>query len=137
MIGPLVIVVVTVLGIASPAGAQAPVEVRVRIEAGPADAVDAVRLLERLNANGEEDNLRFQLVQDGYDFRIAFGSEGFALLRGADARAAVLTPDCNLLFIVARQGRFTQAGALNALTKEIAKGLALYLKAPKPGQTLR
>jgi hypothetical protein len=42
---------------------------------------------------------------------------------GADAAAAVLTPDCEVLFIVSRSGRTTRGGALNALSKEIVKKL--------------
>src|SRR5688572_31222840 len=90
MVGPLVVIVGMFLGVASSAVA-APVEVKVKIEAGLLDAVDAVKLLERLSANGEDDNLHFQMVEDGYKFRIAVGTGAFAPLRGAVARAAVLT----------------------------------------------
>jgi hypothetical protein len=107
-------------------------EVKVRIEAS---LPDAVKLLERLNANGKNRNLSFKLAEDQYEFRIATASEGWSssdvLLgsAGADASAAILTPDCKLLFIVSRSGRMTQGGALNAVSKEVVKKLARYLEA--------
>ena len=126
MVGPVVVGVVTLLGITSPAVA-APVEVKVKVETSLPDSVHAVRVLERLNANGEDHNLHFEMVEDGYQFRIAVGTQGWNGLRAADARAAVLTSDGQILFIISRYGRFTQSGALNAATKEIAKRLALRL----------
>ena len=42
---------------------------------------------------------------------------------GADASAAVLTADCELVFVVTRGGRSTKGGATNALSKEIVKKL--------------
>ena len=136
MVGRLVVIIGALLGSASPAIA-APTEVKIKIEAGFADALDAVKVLERLNANGEDHNLHFQMVESSYDFRIAVAAGGWSGIRAADTRAAILTPDCRFLFIVSRYGRFTESGALNAIAKEIASKLALYLKAPKPGQAAK
>jgi hypothetical protein len=106
-------------------------DVKVKIEGS---LPDAVKLVERLNENGKDHDLRFKLVDDGYEFRIAVASEGMSAADvliggGADASAAILTPDCKLLFIVARSGRMTQSGALNAVSKEIVKKFARYFKA--------
>ena len=101
------------------------------------DSVHAVRVLERLNANGEDHNLHFEMVEDGYQFRIAVGTQGWNGLRAADARAAVLTSDGQILFIISRYGRFTQSGALNAATKEIAKRLALRLTVSQSASSAR
>jgi hypothetical protein len=78
------------------------------------------------------------MADEDFDFRIAVASEAWSAADvwlgtgGADASAAILTPDCRLLFIVARSGRMTQSGAINALSKEVAKKLARYLKATRP-----
>ncbi len=107
-------------------------EVKVKIEAS---LPDAVKLVERLNDNGKKYNLRYTMVEDGYKFRIATASEGWSAsdvlfgMGGSDASAAILTPDCKLLFIVARSGRLSQSGALNAVSKEINKKLVAYLNA--------
>jgi len=94
---------------------------------------DTVKLYDKLNQFGRERNLRFVVAED-YEFRIATVSGRDRVTdmlsgAGAEAKAAVLTPDCKLLFIVARAGRLTQSGALNALAKEIVKQLSFHLKA--------
>jgi len=130
--------VLTIIAGLAPRALAGPAEVKVRIEAS---LPDAVKLVERLNVNGREEGIQFRMVEDEFDFRIATGSEGWSAADvwlgggGADASAAVLTPDCKLLFIVARSGRMTQSGAINALSKELAKKLAGYLKATR-GTTL-
>jgi hypothetical protein len=86
------VVVGILLGIAS-SGIAAPVEVKVKIETRLPDSVNSARLVERLNANGADDDLRFQMVEEDYDFRIAVGSQGWNGLRAADARAALLARD--------------------------------------------
>jgi hypothetical protein len=129
-----VIIGTTLLGATSPPVA-APVELKVKIETGFPDAANAVELLERLNTNGGEDNLKFQMVESGYELRIAVATRRSGVRLGAaEGTAAVLTPDGRFLFLIARQGRFTQAGVLNAITKEITRRLALYLNAKKPVQ---
>lgn len=135
MVGRLLVMFGILLAIACPAVA-APIEVKVKIEIGFTDAANAGELMELLNAIGGEDNLHFQLAEDGYGFRIAVATiRSAARFGGAEGTAAVLTPDSKVLFLVARQGRFTQSGALNAVTKEIVKRLALYIKAARPVQT--
>jgi len=106
-------------------------DVKVKIEGNLADAV---KLVEQLNENGKKHNLRFILTDSDYEFRIAIGSEGWSKWDtvfggGADASAAVLTPNCELLFIVSRSGRWGQSGALNAVSKEIVKKLLRYFEA--------
>lgn len=124
------LIIATLTLFATPAIAR---DVKVKIEA---NLRDAVKMMERLNKNGRKKNLRFFMVkkEEAFDFRIATESEGYSTsdmlfgTGGSDASAAVLTPDCELLFIVARSGRLTQSGALNAVSKEIVKKLSKYLK---------
>jgi hypothetical protein len=128
----LVIIGTALLGMASPAVA-APLELKVKIETDFPDAANAVELVERLNANGGEDNLHFQMVENGYEFRIAVATRRSGLRFGAaEGTAAVLSSEGKLLFLLGRQGRFTQAGVVNAITKEITKTLAHYLKTITP-----
>ena len=101
-------------------------EVKVKIDG---DQTEAAKFLEQLNNNGKEYALHFTLVESSYEYRIALDAEGMTagdrfLGGGADAAAAVLNPDCQLLFIVSRGGRSTKGGAMNALSKEIDKRLA-------------
>jgi hypothetical protein len=105
-------------------------DVKVRIEGGPGDPE---KLLERLNSNGKDKGLSFTRADDDYRFRIAVSAESvkavdFLTGGGADAAAAVLSPTCDLLFIVSRGDRGTKGGAMNALSKEIVKKLPTYLK---------
>lgn len=94
---------------------------------------DAAEFLAKLNENGAEKNLHFTRNEQDYRFRIALAAESMAgkdLLfgGGADASAAVLTPECRLLFAISRGGRSTKGGAMNALSKEIVKQLEKHLK---------
>jgi hypothetical protein len=98
-----------------------------------AETEEAVELLAKLNENGAKEGLQFTRSEDKYQYRIALAAESMAkkdLLfgGGADASAAVLTPDCKLVFAVSRGGRSTKGGAINALSKEIVKQLKGYLK---------
>lgn len=104
-------------------------EIKVRIEAS---GDDAATLLAKLNEHGKEQKLQFAATDSGYRFRIAVAAEsatkGDILFGGgADAAAAVLTPDCQLVFIVSRGGRTTKGGAMNALAKEIVKKMPQHL----------
>lgn len=97
------------------------------------DEDEAVELLQKLNENGAKEDLQFTRSEEGYQFRIALAAESMAkkdLLfgGGADASAAVLTPECKLVFAVSRGGRSTKGGAINALSKEIVKQLKKHLK---------
>jgi hypothetical protein len=95
---------------------------------------DALKMLEQLNKHGQDKGLAFQMTEDGYEFRIATEAEGASGVDmmlgtgGADASAAVLTPSCELLFIVTRGGRMTSGGAMNAVSKELVKRFEKYLK---------
>jgi hypothetical protein len=96
---------------------------------------DAVELLAKLNENGAKEGLQFTRSEETYQFRIALAAESMAKKDilfggGADASAAVLTPECKLVFAVSRGGRSTKGGAINALSKEIVKLLKPHL-APK------
>ena len=93
---------------------------------------EAVELLAKLNENGAKEGLQFTRSEETYQFRIALAAESIAkkdLLfgGGADASAAVLTPECKLVFAVSRGGRSTKGGAINALSKEIVKQLKGHL----------
>jgi len=98
-----------------------------------AEDEEAVELLAQLNENGAKEGLQFTRSEETYQFRIALAAESIAkkdLLfgGGADASAAVLTPECKLVFAVSRGGRSTKGGAINALSKEIVKQLKGHLK---------
>jgi hypothetical protein len=110
--------------------AWAAMEVKVKIDGTPADQE---KMLERLNDNGKKESLSFVRADGDYKFRIAVSAESvkavdFLTGGGADAAAAVLSPTCDLLFIVSRGDRGTKGGAMNALSKEIVKKLPPHLK---------
>jgi hypothetical protein len=97
-----------------------------------AEAEEAMKFLHQLNENGKEYGLNFALANEKYQYRIALDAEGMTASDrffggGADAAAAVLDTNCQLLFIVSRGGRSTKGGAMNALSKEIDKRLAKLL----------
>jgi hypothetical protein len=105
-------------------------QVKVSLDAEEAEATE---LLQKLNENGEKEDLQFVRAEEGYQFRIALAAESMAkkdLLfgGGADASAAVLTPECKLVFAISRGGRSTKGGAINALSKEIVKQLKSHMK---------
>jgi hypothetical protein len=98
-----------------------------------AEEEEAVELLAKLNENGAKEGLSFTRSEDKYQFRVALAAESIAkkdLLfgGGADASAAVLTPECKLVFAISRGGRSTKGGAINALSKEIVKQLKAHLE---------
>jgi hypothetical protein len=98
-----------------------------------AEDEEAVELLAKLNENGAKEGLQFTRSEETYQFRVALAAESIAkkdLLfgGGADASAAVLTPECKLVFAVSRGGRSTKGGAINALSKEIVKQLKPHLQ---------
>jgi len=94
-----------------------------------------INLIEHLNKNGKSHDISFTIDEEEYEFRIltSGGGVGFKeqFFHGGrkKAEAVVMTPDCELLFIVARGSRITKGGAYNAVSKEIAKQLGKYLKA--------
>jgi hypothetical protein len=102
-----------------------------------AEEEEAKELLAKLNENGAKEGVSFTRSEESYQYRIALAAESMAgkdLLfgGGADASAAVLTPECKLVFAISRGGRSTKGGAINALSKEIVKQLKGHLKAATP-----
>src|SRR5262245_14978282 len=96
------------------------------------DQEEAAKFVTQLNENGKDYDFHFNLVTAEFQYRIALDAEGMTASDrifggGADAAAAVLNPDCSLLFIISRGGRSTKGGAMNALSKEIDKKLAEHL----------
>ena len=90
------IVAALAFAFATSAAAQ---EFKVKLEG---TAQDRAKFLERLNENGKEQGVSFVDTESGYQYRIAIYSEGakgsdFVFGGGADASAAVLTPDTVLL----------------------------------------
>lgn len=111
------------------AGSAFAEEIKVRVQGNTGDRA---KFIQQLNDNGKDQGLSFVDTESGYQFRIAIYAEGaagsdFLFGGGADASAAVLTPDCEVAFIVSRGGRTTKGGAMNALSKEIAKKLKSHL----------
>lgn len=111
------------------AGSAFAEEIKVRVQGNTGDRA---KFIQQLNDNGKGQGLSFVDTESGYQFRIAVYAEGaagsdFLFGGGADASAAVLTPDCEVAFIVSRGGRTTKGGAMNALSKEIAKKLKSHL----------
>jgi hypothetical protein len=95
---------------------------------------DALKMIEQLNKHGADKGLQFNMADSEFEFRVAVVTEGISTADvlfggGADSSAAVLSPQCELLFVVSRSGRMTQSGALNAVSKELVKKFASYLKA--------
>jgi hypothetical protein len=101
-----------------------------------APELDKSLLLTKLNAHGADHGLRFEVAEDGYDYRIEFDTfqhrnEG-ATLAGAGAvhfsGAEVKVYDTRerLLFSFTRETRYTDAGATNAVAKEIIKRLITW-----------
>jgi hypothetical protein len=104
-------------------------EIVVKIDA---EEEEALKFVSQLNENGKEYGLHFTPATADYQYRIALDAEGMTASDrlfggGADAAAAVLDTNCQLLFIVSRGGRSTKGGAMNALSKEIDKKLAKHL----------
>lgn len=98
----------------------------VRVDGTPDDARG---LIERLNEHGRKDGVAYVQTGESYRFRIAAATERRAL-GGVGGGAAVLTPECKLLFAVGRMGRSTRGGAINAVAKELHRNLSAHLAAP-------
>jgi len=113
----------------------APTTIRVKIEA---TAGDSRMLLEKLNAAGADDNLKFELADQGFHYRIVFStisgttSPTQRQVNASGATAKVLDPQGVELFDLTRQARFTGEGATNAVAKEMIKRL-LKLKPASQG----
>jgi hypothetical protein len=112
--------VVAILAIASVASAQ---EFKVKL-AGTDQ--DRKTLLEKLNENGKEHGVSFVEAASGYQYRVAIYAESakasdMLFGGGADASAVILDPNCEVVSVITRGGRATKGGAVNALSKEVAK----------------
>jgi hypothetical protein len=110
---------------AAPLGsAQNPLgsNLKVKVEA---TELDQQTLLARLNANGAAHHLKFVLAEQGYDYRITFGTEQKPVsgINASAATTAVYDGGGKELFEFKREGRWTDSGATNATAKEIIKRL--------------
>lgn len=116
----------------SPSNAASLVTVKVKIDA---TEFDRRMLLDKLNANGREHHLKFELAGEEYEYRIVFEVEqetsyGGSIWGGvgrngvynvSSASADVYDAKANELFEFKRRLRATDYGAANAVAKEIIK----------------
>src|ERR1700723_630958 len=99
---------------------------KIKIEA---TELDRQRLLARLNANGAGHHLTFALAEDGFDYRVVFGTgqkpvgSGYGDINASTGSTAVYDAEGKELFEFKREGRWTDSGATNATAKEIIKRL--------------
>ncbi len=99
---------------------------RVRIDA---KELDRALLIQKLNEHGADHHIKFQLVNQNFDYRIAYGTGqagGIAAYGPVVATASVtrvFDAKGSELFEFNRDGRKTDAGAANATAKEIIKRL--------------
>ncbi|MFZ3214591.1 MAG: hypothetical protein WA192_00860 [Candidatus Acidiferrales bacterium] len=97
---------------------------RVKIQAAQ---FDRQLLFNKLNDRGAPHHLRFVLVEQGFDYRIAYGTAGGPVMTpyGPTSASASVTkvfdPTGAELFDFARNGRWTPDAAANATAKEIIK----------------
>jgi len=104
--------------------------IKVKLEA---NEWDSGLVLKKLNAHGADHGLKFEPVDEGYEYRFTFatGQHKNTLLglAGAGAvnysKAGVTAYDAkgNELFNFERANRYTDSGATNAAAKEIIKRL--------------
>lgn len=124
------------LGVVVTSLAQTPpatTTLKVKIEA---TEMDKALLLSKLNQHGPSHGLKFELADKDYDYRIVFatsqassfwaalGSGGAMNVSGA--RTQVFDAQGRNLFAFQRAGRATDAGATNAVAKEIIKRLTAW-----------
>jgi hypothetical protein len=99
---------------------------KIKIEA---TELDRQTLLARLNANGEGHHLKFTLADEGFDYRVVFGTgqkpvgSGYGDINASTGSTAVYDAQGKELFEFKREGRWTDSGATNATAKEIIKRL--------------
>lgn len=109
-------------------------ELKIKVEG---DKSTGLKMVEQLNKHGKDKDLQFTLTDENFEFRVAVYTEGISTADvmfggGADSSAVVLSPQCEMLFVVTRSGRMTESGALNAVTKELAKKFKSYVTATAP-----
>ena len=98
--------------------------VRVKIQAAP---LDRHLLFDKLNDHGAYKHLAFVSVEDGFDYRIAYGTAGGPVMTpyGPASASASVTKVFDAagaeLFEFSRNGRWTNDAAANATAKEIIK----------------
>jgi hypothetical protein len=98
--------------------------IKVKIQAAQ---LDRSLLFQKLNDHGADHHLRFVMVEEGFDYRVAYGTAGGAVMTpygptGASASVTkVFDPTGAELFEFARNGRWTNDAAANATAKEIIK----------------
>jgi len=97
--------------------------VRVRIDA---KELERALLIQKLNEHGADHHMKFEVVNQNFEYRIAYGTGGFTPYGPAVASAAVtkvFDAKGSELFEFNREGRKTDEGAANASAKEIVKRL--------------
>ena len=96
-------------------------EIKLHVEG---DRQTGIKMAEQLNKHGKDKDLQFLLADQDFEFRVAVYTEGMSTADvlfggGADSSAVVLSPQCEMLFVVTRSGRMTESGALNAVTNAL------------------
>jgi hypothetical protein len=117
----LLVVLIFSCGFAQLAMGQQVVKVRI-----DAKELDRALLFQKLNEHGADHHMRFELVSQGYEYRIGYGTGQAGGPYGPVATASVtrvFDPKGAELFNFNRDGRKTDAGAANATAKEIIKRL--------------
>lgn len=98
--------------------------IKIKIQAAQ---LDRTLLFQKLNDHGADHQLRFVMVEQGFDYRVAYGTAGGAVMTpygptGASASVTkVFDPTGAELFEFSRNGRWTNDAAANATAKEIIK----------------
>ena len=98
-------------------------KVRINIEAPESDKL---MLLEKLNEHGAGHHMHFTELKEGFDYRIVFGTSQPSVPYWGNTSAAgvsVFDSKGTELFRFSRSNRTTDAGATNAVAKEIVKRL--------------
>lgn len=98
--------------------------IRIKIQAAP---LDRSLLFQKLNDHGADHHIRFVMVEEGFDYRVAYGTAGGAVMTpygptgGSASVTKVFDPAGAELFEFSRNGRWTNDAAANATAKEIIK----------------
>ena len=96
---------------------------KVKIQSTP---MERQLLFAKLNDRAATHHIRFVLVEEGFDYRVAYGVAGPVMTPYGPAAASasvtkVFDPSGAELFDFARNGRWTPDAAANATAKEIIK----------------
>jgi hypothetical protein len=98
--------------------------IRIKIQAAP---LDRHLLFDKLNDHGSSKHMAFVAVEEGFDYRVAYGTAGGPVMTpyGPASAAASVTKVFDAtgaeLFEFSRNGRWTNDAAANATAKEIIK----------------